>query len=126
VLRLLGWYLRHARAAIEITRFETDSDGELDALLDGPAHAEDWLEAEWENLAAAVRHGPFWLAWLLGDTLRDYLDATVRQSGQVSRLADRCAELPALPRWPASDDDDDGLRALPEPRGRTPVRIAPG
>jgi DNA-binding SARP family transcriptional activator len=111
VLRLLAWYLRHARAAIAVY----DEEGDPDALLDGPAHAEGWLEAEWENLAAAVRHGPVWLAWLLGDTLRDYFDATAGWSGRESRLAGRWAELPILPRWPASE--------VPAPRG--PVWVAP-
>jgi hypothetical protein len=116
VLRLLAWYLRHARAAIAVYDDEVDPD----ALLDDPAHAEGWLEAEWENLAAAVRHGPVWLGWLLGDTLRDYLDATAGWSGRVSRLAARWAELPVLPRWPSSDELDGGV---PVPRG--PVRVAP-
>ena len=126
VLRLLSWYLRYARAAVAIGGLDTVPPDDLDARPDGPAQAEGWLEAEWENLAAAVRHGPLWLAWLLGDTLHDYLDATVRRSGQVSRLADRWAELPVRPRWPSPTELYEGPLELPVPRGRAAVRIARG
>jgi DNA-binding SARP family transcriptional activator len=94
--RLLGWYLRHACTAAALARCD---GGEV--LLGGASREAGWLEVEWANLVAAVRHSPDWLARLLADTLRGHLDATVRRSGPPAR---------PLARWP-------------EPRaGRTPVR----
>jgi hypothetical protein len=92
VRRLLGWYLRHARAAV--AWFDA-ADADPDELVFGePDRAAGWLAAEWGNLAAAVRHGPDPLAGLLGDTLRGYLDATVGHTGRVDRLARWWGELP--------------------------------
>jgi DNA-binding SARP family transcriptional activator len=112
VLRLLGWYLRHARAATAVAQFEVVTPADVDALFDGPAEAAGWLEAEWGNLAAAVRLGPFWLTRLLGDLLRGYLEATVRQA-----VASQLWLLPN-PRRPWRVEQGAGRR--------TPVRAAHG
>lgn len=94
VRRLLDWYLRHARAAISIARF--DNVDSTDGLFGGHTQATRWLEAEWGNLAAAVRHGSFWLAWMLGDTLRGYGEADLLHGLPPSpRMPSRGEQVPA-------------------------------
>ncbi|TCO60717.1 AfsR/SARP family transcriptional regulator [Actinocrispum wychmicini] len=94
VLRLVQWYLRHARAAIAWL-----NGARFGALFDGPAQAARWLDAEWGNLAAVVRHGSFWLAWLLGEA-----------DSSADRAADWWGGLPPSPRQPSRDEQGTRVR----------------
>jgi tetratricopeptide (TPR) repeat protein len=78
--RLFGWYLSGADRAAELVyphRMRLPvPPGSGPELADGAA-ALSWLDAERENLVAAVGyaadHGPGHVAWLLADTLRSHL-----------------------------------------------------
>jgi tetratricopeptide (TPR) repeat protein/transcriptional regulator with XRE-family HTH domain len=78
--RLLGWYL-HAAAACRTALYPAmvslplpDSADDFEPTA---AEAAQWLEAEWENLIAAVElaaaHGRARFTWLLADVLRGYV-----------------------------------------------------
>lgn len=78
--RLLDWYLHAAaacRAALYPAMVSLPLPDTADDFEPTAAEAAQWLEAEWENLIAAVAsaaaHGRARFAWLLADVLRGYV-----------------------------------------------------
>ncbi|MEV6156833.1 BTAD domain-containing putative transcriptional regulator [Nonomuraea sp. NPDC052129] len=97
VQRLLDYYLRTVVGATAVAGFAAAElaydEAQPDVVptaFDAAADALDWLDIEWDNLAAAVSyaaaHGPRPYAWLLVEALTDILHHR-RTQGEWLRLA---------------------------------------
>jgi tetratricopeptide (TPR) repeat protein/transcriptional regulator with XRE-family HTH domain len=103
--RLLDWYLHAAaacRAALYPAMVGLPLPDTADDFEPTAAEAAQWLEAEWENLIAAVElaaaHGRARFTWLLADVLRGYV--------WLHMLGDDGVRISRVASAAASDVDD--------------------